>query len=79
MDIWKSLVSATEPLLEDLITDICKDLDKEDQIENMINKYLKKNKVSFMRKIKTPQKKQKNQIQKQRDVHGHMTVKPLHQ
>jgi hypothetical protein len=58
-NIFQEVVTSFSPIMEKLIINICKDLDKEDQISILLNKYLYTNKIKTLKNLQSKKKKTK--------------------
>jgi len=57
-NVFNNIITNFSPVVEELIRNICKDLDNEDKINEMLEKYLYDDKIKTMKNF--VQKKQKN-------------------
>ena len=57
-NIFNNIITNFSPIVEGLIRNICKDLDQEDKVNEMLEKYLYDDKIKTMKNF--VQKKQKN-------------------
>ena len=58
-NIFNNLISTFSPVIEDLIYNICTDLNNEDKIDEMLEKYLYDDKIKTLRNL-VQKKKNKN-------------------
>jgi len=50
-NIFNNIITNFSPVVEDLIRNLCKDLDNEDRIEEMLEKYLYDDKIKTLRNL----------------------------